>query len=170
MGGAIAMNAGIPGEETAAVLKEIVLADDAGRVQRLRKEEIAFGYRSAALPKGVVVSASFSLSPAPAAEIDEKMKRLLQRRRETQPLSFPNVGSVFKNPEGHFAGKLIEAAGLKGRRSGSAQISEKHGNFIVNCGGATAKEVLALIVEIRQRVRDESGILLEPEVKVVGRG
>src|SRR5581483_827758 len=170
VGGAVAMNAGIPGEETAAVLEEIILADGAGGVRRVPKEEIAFGYRSAALPKGVIVSASFSLSPAPVAEIDEKMKRLLQRRRETQPLSYPNVGSVFKNPEGDFAGRLIEAAGLKGRRSGGAQISEKHGNFIINRGEATAEAVLALIEEIRQKVRAEFGILLEPEVKVVGRG
>jgi len=170
VGGAVAMNAGIPGEETAAVLEEIILADEAGGVRRVPKGEIAFGYRSAALPKGVVVSASFSLSPAPAAEIDEKMKRLLQRRREMQPLSYPNVGSVFKNPEGDFAGRLIEAAGLRGRRSGGAQISEKHGNFIINRGEATAESVLALIEEIRQKVRAEFGILLEPEVKVVGRG
>lgn len=169
VGGAVVMNAGIPGEETASVLSGITLVDEAGKVQRLRKEQVAFGYRSAALPKGVVVSASFSLSPAPAAEIDEKIKRLLQRRRETQPLSFPNVGSVFKNPAGDFAGRLVEAAGLKGRRSGAAQISERHGNFIINRGEATAKEVLALIGEIRQKVQAEFGILLEPEVKVVGR-
>jgi UDP-N-acetylmuramate dehydrogenase len=169
VGGAVAMNAGIPGEETASVLKEITLVGEAGRVARFPKEGIAFGYRSAALPKGIVVSASFALSPSPAAQIDEKMKRLLQRRRETQPLSFPNVGSVFKNPEGRFAGRLIEAAGLKGQRSGGAQISERHGNFIVNCGQATAKEVLGLIELIRQKVRAESGVVLEPEVKIVGR-
>lgn len=169
VGGAVAMNAGIPGEETAAVLKEITLVDDAGRVQRIPKGQIKFGYRSAVFPKGVVLSAAFSLFPAPAEQIDEKMRGLLQRRRETQPLSFPNVGSVFKNPKGEFAGRLVEEAGLKGHRAGGAQISEKHGNFIVNRGAATAKEVLALIELIRQKVEATRGIVLELEVKVVGK-
>ena len=97
------------------------------------------------------------------------MKQLLKRRRETQPLSYPNVGSVFKNPEGHFAGRLIEEVGLKGERIGDAQISEKHGNFIVNRGSATAKEVLALIDQIQRKVQTERGVTLELEVKVVGR-
>jgi UDP-N-acetylmuramate dehydrogenase len=150
-------------------LREITLVDETGRVQRLSREVIPFGYRSSNLPKGVVVSASFSLSPAPRRQIDEKLRGLLQRRRETQPLSFPNVGSVFKNPEGGFAGKLIEEAGLKGHRAGNAQISEKHGNFIVNRGSATAKEVRALIELIQQKVKAERGLTLELEVKVVGR-
>lgn len=169
VGGAVVMNAGIPGEETASVLKEITLVDEGGRVQRLSKGQIAFGYRSAVLPKGVVVSAVFSLAPAKAQEIDQKMKGLLQRRRETQPLSLPNVGSVFKNPAGGFAGQMIESVGLKGHRIGDAQISEKHGNFIVNRGSARAEEVLTLIGLIRRTVEAKHGVSLEPEVKVVGR-
>ena len=169
VGGAVVMNAGIPGEETAAVLKEMTLVNEAGRVLRFPKEEVPFGYRSAAIPKGVVVAAAFSLSPGPIDRIEEKMKGLLQRRRETQPLSFPNVGSVFKNPKGGSAGKLIDEAGLKGVRAGDAQISEKHGNFIINHGSATAKEVLVLIEKIRQKVEAQHGVALELEVKVVGR-
>jgi UDP-N-acetylmuramate dehydrogenase len=169
VGGAVVMNAGIPGEETATVLKEITLVNEIGRVLRVPKEQIPFGYRSAGLPKGVVISASFALLPASVDSVNEKMKGLLQRRRETQPLSFPNVGSVFKNPKGRFAGQLIEAAGLKGVRAGDAQISERHGNFIINRGSATAKEVLALIEKIRQKVEAEHGIALELEAKVVGR-
>ncbi|HIE65057.1 MAG: UDP-N-acetylmuramate dehydrogenase [Nitrospira sp.] len=168
VGGAVVMNAGIPNEETEAVLKELTLVDEAGKIQPYSRADIPFGYRSAHLPKGVVVSASFQLRPASVRQIDEKMKYLLKRRRETQPLSFPSVGSVFKNPEKGYAGKIIEACGLKGSRCGDAQISERHGNFIVNCGSAKAEDVLDLIHRVRERVLEVEGILLEPEVKVVG--
>jgi UDP-N-acetylmuramate dehydrogenase len=169
VGGAVAMNAGIPGEETVAVLKEIAHVDMEGEVRSYPKDALRFGYRNVALPNGVVVSAAFLLSPAPAAQIEEKMKQLLKRRRETQPLTYPNVGSVFKNPEGSFAGRLIEEAGLKGAISGEAQISEKHGNFIINRGGATARDVVALIKKAGRRIEQERGITLELEVKIVGR-
>ncbi|NKE70401.1 UDP-N-acetylmuramate dehydrogenase [Candidatus Manganitrophus noduliformans] len=169
VGGAIAMNAGIPGEETASVLSSVTLVDEEARVKTLPKEAIQFGYRTAALPKGMVTSASFRLTPASPEEVEEKLKRLLKRRRETQPLSFPNVGSVFTNPPGDYAGRLVESVGLKGRRIGDAQISERHGNFIVNLGQAKAGDVLALIGEMQIRVKAEQGIDLELEAKVVGR-
>lgn len=168
VGGAVVMNAGIPNEETEAVLKELTLVDEDGEIQTYPRERVPFGYRSAHLPKGVVFSASFQLAPAPVEQIDEKMKRLLKRRRETQPLSFPSVGSVFKNPEKGVAGKIIEACGLKGSRLGGAQISERHGNFIINRGAAKAEDVLGLIRMTQERVQEADGIVLEPEVKIVG--
>ncbi len=170
VGGAVAMNAGIPGDETASVLKSVTLIDEEGAVRRFAKEEIRFGYRTAALPRGVVTAASFRLIPAPVPQIDEKFRRLLKRRRETQPLSLPSFGSVFVNPPGDFAGRLIESVGLKGYRIGDAQISEKHANFIVNLGKASSEEVLALIETARERVVRERGVRLELEAKVVGRG
>lgn len=169
VGGAVAMNAGIPGEETASVLSSVTLVDEEAKVRTLAKETIPFGYRTAALPKGIVISASFRLTPAPPAEVEEKLKRLLRRRRETQPLSFPNVGSVFTNPPGDYAGRLVESVGLKGLRVGDAQISERHGNFIINLGNAKAGEALALIEEMRKRVQEQYGVSLELEAKVVGR-
>ncbi|MDC4203537.1 MAG: UDP-N-acetylmuramate dehydrogenase [Candidatus Manganitrophus sp.] len=169
VGGAIAMNAGIPGEETASVLSSITLVDEEARVKTLPKEAIQFGYRTAALPKGIVTSASFRLTLAAPAEVEQKLKRLLKRRRETQPLSFPNVGSVFTNPPGDYAGRLVESVGLKGFRIGDAQISERHGNFIINLGNAKAGEVLALIAEMQTRVKERHGIDLELEARVVGR-
>lgn len=169
VGGAVAMNAGIPGEETASVLSSVTLVDEEAKVRTLAKETIPFGYRSAALPKGIVISASFRLTPIPPAEVEAKLKRLLKRRRETQPLSFPNVGSVFTNPPGDYAGRLVESVGLKGLRIGDAQISERHGNFIINLGNAKATEVLALIAEVQERVRKERGVALELEARVVGR-
>lgn len=169
VGGAVAMNAGIPGEETASLLKEVVHVGLDGSVRTLDTQKLRFGYRSSALPSGVVASATFRLAAASVAQVETKLKALLKRRRETQPLSFPNVGSVFKNPKPAFAGALIEQAGLKGHRIGDAQVSEKHANFIVNRGKATAKEVIALIDEIREKVSERHGIVLEPEVKIVGR-
>lgn len=168
VGGAIAMNAGIPGEETASVLISVTLVEEEAKVKTLPKEAIRFGYRTAALPKGMVTSASFRLTPAAPAEVEQKLKRLLKHRRETQPLSYPNVGSVFTNPPGDYAGRLVESVGLKGFRIGDAQISERHGNFIINLGNAKAGEVLALIAEMQARVKERHGIDLELEAKVVG--
>lgn len=168
VGGAIAMNAGIPGEETASVLISVTLVEEEAKVKTLPKEAIRFGYRTAALPKGMVTSASFRLTPAAPAEVEQKLKRLLKRRRETQPLSYPNVGSVFTNPPGDYAGRLVESVGLKGFRIGDAQISERHGNFIINLGNAKAGEVLALIAEMQARVKERHGTDLELEAKVVG--
>ncbi len=168
VGGAVIMNAGIPGEETEAVLKALTFVDEAGEIHTYLREHLQFGYRSSHFPKGVVVSAAFQLVSAPVDQIDEKMKRLLKRRRETQPLSFPSVGSVFKNPNQGAAGRIIETCGLKGSRLGGAQISERHGNFIINRGSATAEDVLGLIRMAQVRVQETHGIVLEPEVRVVG--
>jgi UDP-N-acetylmuramate dehydrogenase len=169
VGGAVVMNAGIPNHETAAVLKEVTVVDHSGAVTSHKTEAIHFEYRHGRLPVGVVTSATFGLTPASPEAIQSEIERLLTARRESQPLSLPNVGSVFKNPPGDFAGRLVEKVGLKGERIGDAQISPRHANFIVNLGKATARDVLALIHAIGKRVERECGVTLELEAKIVGR-
>ena len=136
----------------------------------LTRDEMEMGYRTT-LPLregGVVLSARFGLRSGDPEEIAARMRELNARRRDKQPLNFPSAGSVFKRPEGHFAGALIEQAGLKGRAVGGAQVSEKHAGFIVNTGDATAADVLALIDAVRDEVEARFGIRLEPEVRVLG--
>ncbi len=170
VGGAIAMNAGIPNEETAAILKEITFINPEGEITTLPREAIHFSYRNAALPQGgIILSAEFRLQMAALNAIEKKRGDLLKRRRETQPLSYPNAGSIFKNPKTFSAGKLIEEVGLKGHQIGGAQISERHGNFIINVGAATSGDVKALIQLAQERVLFEKGIALETEIKIVGR-
>jgi UDP-N-acetylmuramate dehydrogenase len=129
---------------------------------------MAFGYRWSRFPRGVIVSVRMKLRKAGKAEVQKRMEGFNDRRKATQPLALPNAGSVFKNPSGTFAAKLVEAVGLKGWRIGDAQVSERHANFIVNRGRATAKDVLQLIRLIGKRVEKETGITLELEWKVVG--
>jgi len=169
VGGAIVMNAGIPGHETADVLKEVTLVRKNGQVVSYKKEVLHFEYRRGRLPRGILISAVFGLAPAPISKIQADMTHLLAERRRKQPLSQSNMGSVFKNPPGDFAGRLIEKAGLKGYRIGDAQISPRHANFIVNHGAATAREVCDLIRMARRWVEDLCGVTLEMEVKIVGR-
>ncbi len=169
VGGAITMNAGIPGHETSDILKEVTLVRENGQVVSYKKEALHFEYRRGRLPRGIITSAVFSLTPTPAATIRTEMTHLLAERRRQQPLSQPNMGSVFKNPPGDFAGRLIEKAGLKGYQIGDAQISPRHANFIVNHGAATAREVCDLIRMAGRWVQDLCGITLEMEVKIVGR-
>jgi len=170
VGGAIAMNAGIPTEETADVLKAVTFIRPEGDITTLPREAIPFSYRNAGLPPGaIVLSAEFRLQKASLGNIERKRIDLLKRRRETQPLSYPNAGSIFKNPKNASAGKLIEEVELKGHQIGGAQISERHGNFIINLGNATATDVMAIIQLAQERVLLEKGIVLEPEIKIVGR-
>jgi len=169
VGGAVVMNAGIPNEETAAVLSEIVWIHENGETERFTRGALSFGYRRSRLPRGIMASASFCLLPASQAVVQEKLQALLAHRRQTQPLSDPNMGSVFKNPGGDFAGALIEKVGLKGYQIGDAQISPRHANFIVNLGQATARDVLALIRIMGERVERECGVTLTLEVQIVGR-
>jgi UDP-N-acetylmuramate dehydrogenase len=171
VGGAIAMNAGIPTEEVAAILKEVTLIGPEGDITTLPREAIPFSYRSVGLtPGSIVLSAEFRLQKSALREIEKKRFDLLRRRRATQPLSYPNAGSIFKNPKNLSAGSLIEVVGLKGHQIGGAQISERHGNFIINLGTATATDVMALIQLARERVLLEKGVQLETEIKIVGRG
>jgi UDP-N-acetylmuramate dehydrogenase len=133
------------------------------------RSEIEFSYRKATLPMGaVVVKAQFKGVPDRAEAIGERVRDYLERRKAGQPLDYPSAGSVFKNPPGDYAGRLIESVGLKGKRVGGAMISDKHANVIVNVGGAKAEDILSLMNMARQRVREQTGIDLEPEIKVVG--
>lgn len=168
VGGAIAMNAGVPGHETSNALLNITIVDETGKLRDILPREVDFGYRRASLPSGVIVSAAFRLTPTPTEEVEKKMKVFLEKRRERQPLAFSNCGSVFKNPPNGFAGDWVEKAGLKGFRIGGAEVYEKHGNFIINKGLATANDVLALIDKMREEVSGRFGVSLELEVKVIG--
>jgi UDP-N-acetylmuramate dehydrogenase len=169
VGGAVAMNAGAYGCEIAHVLEEArVLMDDTD--QWLSRDEMAFGYRqSKALKKrATVLEARFLLEKASPGQIRASMDEYNACRREKQPLSLPSAGSVFKRPEGHFAGALIEKAGLKGYKIGGAQVSELHAGFIVNTGGAAARDVTDLIAHIQKEVLKQMGVPLECEVRILG--
>lgn len=171
VGGAVTMNAGAHGSETSRVLAEVHLAGRDGSRRKAHPSELGYTYRKSRIldeRSHVVLGARFRLEPGDPKAIKERMKGYAARRRRTQPLGLPSSGSVFKNPPGHHAGRLIEAASLKGVRIGGAEISSVHGNFIVNTGGATADDVMALIQLARRRVKEEFGIDLELEVELVG--
>jgi UDP-N-acetylmuramate dehydrogenase len=167
VGGAVVMNAGAHGGETADHLVdvEILRGDD---LLRVPKSEAGFSYRRSGFQRDLVLSARFRLPSGDKEELASKRRELILRRNETQPLDLPNLGSMFKNPPGTFAAKLIEGAGLKGLRIGNAQVSEKHANFMVNLGGATAREFIDLIRRVRATVNEQSGTQLELEVKLIG--
>lgn len=171
VGGAIAMNAGAHGGETARLLRSVRYFQLGEGIIRKAASEFAFSYRRSPLqaPLGrVVLEGEFLLEERPSDQIRALMADLQARRRQTQPREFPNCGSVFKNPPGEHAGRLVEAAGMKGRRLGNAQVSGKHANFIVNRGGAKAAEVMELIDLIQAAVYRESGIKLELELRYIG--
>lgn len=168
VGGGVVMNAGTHLGEMKDVLAAIRFVTLHGNMVKIPSSEIPFSYRSASLPAGVVVGAWFQLTKTSQKTVDSAMKHYLRYRKQTQPLTRPNAGSVFKNPPGASAGRLIEEAGLKGTRIGDAQISQKHGNFIVNIGEARATDVLLLIKKVQQAVFQRNGIMLELEVKVIG--
>ena len=169
VGGACFMNAGTHEGSIGEVVERVEWIDHTGMRSRLERDRLAFSYRRLALPReGIILKAWLRLRPAPREEIAERIERILEARRMRQPLDLPNAGSIFKNPPGDFAGRLIEAAGLKGRRIGDAQISTKHANFIVNRGAAASAEIVALIDLVRREVFAASGVALEPEVKVIG--
>ena len=169
LGGGCAMNAGAYGGQLSDVLVDArVLLDGAERT--LTRDELQMGYRTS-LPLregGVVLSARFALTPDDPEAIAARMRELNGRRREKQPLNYPSAGSTFKRPEGYFAGALIEQAGLKGRRVGGAQVSEKHAGFIVNTGDATAADIMALIGTVQREVEARFGVRLETEVRILG--
>jgi UDP-N-acetylmuramate dehydrogenase len=172
VGGWLRMNAGIPGREQKDVIREIeIVSADGESEQTIPAEELDFTYRDLkGLPEGaLIVSGLFEVQPSTREAVEAEVRRLLERRSDTQPLDIPSCGSVFRNPKGDHAGRLIEAAGLSGERMGAAEISSVHANFITNRGGATATDVLGLIDHIRERVLEESGIELETEVCIIGR-
>ena len=170
LGGALVMNAGAYGGEMKDVVKEAVVMDREGKLLRLRREELELGYRTSVIArKGyVVLSALLELKEGEQAAIEARMKELRTARTEKQPLEYASAGSTFKRPEGHFAGKLIMDAGLRGYRVGGAQVSEKHCGFVINTGEATAEDVLGLITHIQAEVRRQFGVELEMEVKTLG--
>lgn len=170
LGGALAMNAGAYGGEMKDVVTWVDVLDSAGELRRHTCEEMGFSYRHSILQDtgGLAVRARMRLAFGDRASIEARMRELNEQRQSKQPLSLPSAGSVFKRPPGHYAGPLIESSGLKGTRVGGAEVSTLHANFIVNIGGATASDVLALIERVRRTVHEHSGVWLEPEIRVVG--
>ncbi|HVN48267.1 MAG TPA: UDP-N-acetylmuramate dehydrogenase [Bacteroidota bacterium] len=167
IGGGVVMNAGAHQGEVADHLVEVEIIRN-GSVQRFSKEQGQFAYRRSGFTQDVVLSASFLLPKGDKEELAKRRRELILHRNETQPLELPNLGSMFKNPPQTHAAKLIEQAGLKGKRVGGAQVSEKHANFIVNLGAATAADVLRLIDLVKRTVYQNAGVMLELEVKLVG--
>jgi UDP-N-acetylmuramate dehydrogenase len=169
VGGGVRMNAGSWGMEIGDMIASLMVMDRAGGMRRMRQEEAGFGYRRTDLLDGeIILQGEFSLRKGEGSEISDRMATLLQKRKETQPLSLPSAGSIFKNPPGIPAGQLIEEVGLKGMRRGDAMISPLHANFIVNVGRAQTRDVLGLIDIIRERVYQEKGTRLELEVLIIG--
>lgn len=170
LGGAVTMNAGAYGGEIRDAIVWAQVMDEDGRMFCLEKEALHLSYRHSVIMEQnyIVLKACFCFGKGDQQQINEKVARLAQSRREKQPLEYPSAGSTFKRPEGYFAGKLIQDCGLKGCRIGDAMVSEKHSGFVINAGHATAKEVLDLIRYIRQTVREKYGVTIEPEVRMLG--
>lgn len=169
VGGALAMNAGSREEWIGAITESVTIYEPGLGLRAIGGSEIAWGYRSNDLPRGaVIVEASLHLQPGEPNVIRRVMEGSLARRRRSQPLAVPSAGSVFVNPEGDSAGRLIEAAGLKGARIGGAEVSSVHANFIVNSGGATAADVIALVRLVRDGVEEAYGVELKPEIRFLG--
>jgi len=170
VGGAVFMNAGAYNGEIRDVIKEAEVINNNGEIIVLSKEELELGYRTSKVMKenSVVISAVFELIYGDKEKIQARVDVLTNKREEKQPLEYPSAGSTFKRPEGHFAGKLIEDAGLKGFTIGGAMVSEKHSGFIINKGGATAKDILDVINHVQETVKTQFGVELNPEVRVLG--
>lgn len=171
MGGAAFMNAGAYDGEMKDIIKEVtVIAKDGSGKKHLSCEDMQFGYRHSVLYEtgGVVLSVVLGLKKGEADEISGKMKELMRRRNEKQPVNLPSAGSFFKRPKGYFAGKLIQDAGLKGLLVGGAQVSELHSGFVVNTGKATATDIVKLMEIVQATVFDKFGVKLEPEVRIIG--
>ena len=168
LGGALAMNAGAHGGETWERVESVRTIDRRGRIRVREKAEFEVGYRSVlGLDDEWFVEATLAFDPAAVPSMD-RQKEMLERRKTTQPLGLPSCGSVFRNPPGDHAARLIEAAGLKGYRIGGAEVSPKHANFIINAGAATAADIEQLITHVQQTVRDVHGIELVHEVRMIG--
>jgi len=169
-GGAAAMNAGAYGHQMEDVVTETCCIDNEGKEIILRGKEHEFGYRTSSIQKKslIVLKVKMKLVNGEQDKIKEKMQSYNCQRREKQPLNLPSAGSIFKRPEGNYAGKLIQDAGLRGFKIGGAQVSDKHCGFIVNTGNATAADVINLIKHIRNKVFLTSGVMLEQEVKILG--
>lgn len=170
VGGAVYMNAGAHGSDVSKVLEYATILWEDGTIEQLDNQQLQFSYRTSILQKrkGIVLEASFRLQQGDAKEISQRIAAYRERRLTTQPYTQPCAGSVFRNPEGDHAGRLIESLGLKGMQIGNAMISPVHSNFIVNLGNAKATDVLQLIEFVQKEVKDHYGIDLETEVLVMG--
>ncbi len=168
VGGGVYMNAGAYGGEIKDICKRVDVMDLQGNIRTLSGEEMAFSYRHSILEDSgeIVLSADFELMPGESSAIKTRMQELSDKRRGSQPLQYPSAGSAFKRPVGGYAAALIDQAGLKGFRVGSAEVSQKHAGFIVNVGGATAADVKSLLAQVSDKVYDMAGIRLEPEVRI----
>ena len=165
------MNAGAFGSEMRDVVKSVTMMEGTGSVMIKERRKLKFNYRNLVLSKGsIILRGILGFTEARGGEIVAKLKDFRRLRFQSQPRNMPTAGSIFKNPKGTPAGQLIDELGLKGHRIGNARVSEKHGNFIVNEGDATAAEVLALMAFIRDEVYEKRGIQLTPEVHIIGEG
>ena len=168
VGGGVYMNAGAYGGEICQVCSQVAVMDKTGNVTVLSNEDMAFSYRHSRLEEqnGIVVYADFQLTPASPDAIKGKMQELMNKRKTSQPLDMPSAGSAFKRPVGGYAAALIDQEGLKGFQIGGAQVSTKHAGFVVNAGGASAKDVICLLNQVSDKVYKSTGIRLEPEVRI----
>ena len=171
VGGGITMNAGAYEGELKDIVKSVTAIRSDFEIREFSNEEMKFRYRNSLVQDEnlVVLSATFKLKCGNKEEINDKMQDLMARRKAKQPLEYPSAGSTFKRPEGYFAGKLIQDAGLKGLTHGGAQISKKHSGFVINIGGATAKDIVELIETVQKIIHDKFGVEIEREVKIIGR-
>lgn len=170
VGGAVVMNAGAYGGEMKDVITKVRCLNKNGEIVEYTNEEMKFGYRSSRAQREglIVIEVEMELEEGKYDDIVEKMRELKEKRISKQPLNIPSGGSTFKRPKGYYAGKLIDDAGLRGLRFGDAQVSEKHCGFIVNVGNATSNDVKTLIRVVQKTVSDKYGVLLEPEIKIIG--
>ena len=170
MGGAVVMNAGAYGGEMKDVIKWVKVIDQNGEIKTLENEELELGYRTSIVMKEkmIVLEACIKLELGIMGEIADVMALLMSKRKASQPLEYPSAGSTFKRPEGYFAGKLVQDSGMKGYRVGDAMVSEKHSGFVINCGNATAADVIQVIKDVKAKVKEDFGVDLEPEVRIIG--
>ncbi len=169
VGGGIRMNAGAWGSELKDVIESVDLLNGGGNIMSCKREALQFQYRDLALPEGACVAGGvFVLARGNREAVEGRIREILRTRTGKHPLQYRSAGSIFKNPKGMPAGKIIDEAGLKGARIGGAQVSEMHGNFIVNLGSATARDIIGLIELVQKKVLETKGIALEPEVKIIG--
>ena len=170
LGGAVVMNAGAYGGEIKDCIVAASVMDGSGNVTELSKDELKLGYRTSAIQgtDWIVLDATFAFKEGNKETILSEIEELNQRRREKQPLEYPSAGSTFKRPEGYFAGKLIMDAGLAGYRVGEAEVSRKHCGFVINSGNATATDFYRLMQDVTEKVKEQFGVTLEPEVRMLG--
>ncbi|MCI8946715.1 MAG: UDP-N-acetylmuramate dehydrogenase [Lachnospiraceae bacterium] len=171
IGGGLVMNAGAYGGEMSQIVESVTVMNESGEIMELDCDTMEFGYRTSVIKNRafVVLEAALHLQRGDKADIQAKMEEFAARRKEKQPLEYPSAGSIFKRPEGYFAGKLIMDSGMRGYRVGGAQVSEKHCGFIINTGNATSEDIAELMAEVQDRVKERFRVSLEPEIVRLGK-